>query len=139
MARKRKRRTAAAAVAVVTTKSSSPKLAAKEAGKATTSPSFSTKIPVSPLSPTSKKKFNSEAVAKVLTGDKEERNLRTTSVKNQAKKQEMEVENQIPISTTTAASCRRKQAKPQRKNGESHYTYKHKEWYNAWPQFTIIH
>ena len=123
MARKRKRRTAAAAVAVVTTESSSSKLAAKEAGKATTSPSFSTKIPVSPPSPTSKKKIKRESETKVLTGDKGDRNLRTASVKNQDKKQQMEVENQIPITTTTAASCRRKQAKPQRKNGESLYTY----------------
>lgn len=106
MARKRKRRAAA-----VTTSS---KLAAKEA-MAITSMSLS----ALPVLTTSKKKSNSASTATTLlaTG-KEEIDSRISPAKKLIENSELP--NTQSQSLITTASCRRKQAKPQRKNGESY-------------------
>lgn len=121
MARKRKRRAAA-----VTT--SSKLTAAKEAAMAITSPPLKSAAALPVLRATSKKNANNSAAPtatkKLLPPEKEEINsTRISPANNLIDKQEQEPQQpQQPLSTTTAtaaASCRRKQAKPQRKNVDS--------------------
>ena len=111
MARKRKRRgVAAAALKNVVTKTSS-KLATKEAMTSLASP-----LPV-PLSVPKKGKLDLTS-KDTLTSSLATTEEKSESVICQTEKiiSEEAPKSQSPI---TAASCRRKQAKPQRKNGES--------------------
>ena len=121
MARKRKRRVAA------TTTTTSSKLAPKEE-MAITSLSLSSALPEPP---TSKEKSSKETPKEATTtttlgGNKENDDEELNFVILPTK---MMIENgiseppksQSPINT---ASCRRKQAKPQRKNGESFRIYR---------------
>ena len=112
MARKRKRRAAA-----VTTSS---KLAAKQEAMAVTSLSLS----ALPVLPTSKKNNSNQnastekATTTEVEAGKEKMDLKTSSAKKLIENSEpLKMQSQPLI---TAASCRRKQAKPQRKNGESY-------------------
>ena len=111
MARKRKRRgVAAAALKNVVTKTSS-KLATKEAMASLTSP-----LPVSPSKATKGKlDLTSKESLTTNLASKEDK---LDSIISQTEKIISE-ETSKPQSPITAASCRRKQAKPQRKNGES--------------------
>ena len=120
MARKRKRRVAA------TTTTTSSKLAPKEE-MAITSLSLSSALPEPPTSKEkSSKETPKEATTTTLGGNKENDEEELNFVILPTK---MMIENgiseppksQSPINT---ASCRRKQAKPQRKNGESFRIYR---------------
>ena len=118
MARKRKRRGVAAAAIKVVTKTSS-KLATKEAMTSLASP-----LPV-PLSVPKKGKLDLTS-KDTLTSSLATTEEKSESVICQTEKiiSEEAPKSQSPI---TAASCRRKQAKPQRKNGESFNCFYHKE------------
>ena len=108
MARKRKRRAAAA----TTTPS---KLAAKET-MAITSLSLSAGLPV--LQKLKKNSSNNVSAERptLLETEKEELDSITSPANNTTEIISEPPKSQSPITT---ASCRRKQAKPQRKNGES--------------------
>ena len=111
MARKRKRRgVAAAAIKNVVTKTSS-KLATKEAMASLAPP-----LPV-PVSRPTKRKLDL-ASKESLTTNLASKEDKLDSIISQTEKI---ISEEIPKSQSpiTAASCRRKQAKPQRKNGES--------------------
>ena len=110
MARKRKRRGVAAAAIKVVTKTSS-KLATKEAMASLASP-----LPV-PMSRPTKRKLDL-ASKESLTTNLASKEDKLDSIISQTEKI---ISEEIPKSQSpiTAASCRRKQAKPQRKNGES--------------------
>ena len=117
MARKRKRRGVAATTATtvknVVTKTSS-KSTTKEAMASLTSA-----LPVPPTAPSTKTKLDLTSKERLTTSlaTKEEK---LDSIISQTEKiiSEEAPKSQSPI---TAASCRRKQAKPQRKNGESYF------------------
>ena len=110
MARKRKRRAAAA----TTTQS---KLAAKET-MAITSLSLSAGLPV--LQKSKKNSSNNVSAETLLETEKEELDSIISPSNNITETNSEPPKSQSPITT---ASCRRKQAKPQRKNGESYFTF----------------
>ena len=129
MARKRKRRGVAATTATtvknVVTKTSS-KSTTKEAMASLTSA-----LPVPPTAPSTKTKLDLTSTERLTTSlaTKEEK---LDSIISQTEKiiSEEAPKSQSPI---TAASCRRKQAKPQRKNGESYFYFLEWVLFIIWP------
>ena len=122
MARKRKRRARVAATTIATTTAknvvtkTSSKLATKEAMASLTS-ALPVPLPTLPTKPkldlTSKERLTTSLATKEEKLD---------SITSQTEKIicDEAPKSQSPI---TAASCRRKQAKPQRKNGESYLSF----------------
>ena len=124
MARKRRRRTAAAA-----TTTNSSKLAVVKEDMAITSMSISSAA-ASPVLTASKKISSINTTTKTTTTTKtlleKDKEELESIISSKTKSIENNLEPPMSQSPITTASCRRKQAKPQRKNGESAFIYKNR-------------